>query len=329
VLEYSPSSTWIVEADLALTKWKGDLLFVFLVAVLVAAWIYLYPDPSSGPLSPLAPPPGLQATELPTYASSEGLGLTYRHYEPHGEAERVLILLHDTLLHSGWYESLGQDLAARGVGVYLPDRRGWGQSGGDRRQVSENRPCLLEDITAMLAVAQARYPQSRIYLGGHGRAAGLVLQYAATQRPLDGVVLIAPILSDDQPNLRAEGWQELVSAHPGEAFLARAGLAYWPVWRYNWPPSMLQADPLLESRISISWQQETVPSNPADLRGSPHVPLLYLQGGTDPLFELDATAELIERFDMPDKHLEIWDGADYLTIIEAAAEPISRWMAGR
>jgi pimeloyl-ACP methyl ester carboxylesterase len=143
------------------------------------------------------------------------------------------------------------------------------------------------------------------------------------------VILIAPILSDDQPNLRAEGWQQLVSAHPGEAFLARAGLSYWPVWRYNWPPSMLQVDPLLEGRISISLQQETVPAEPTAAYGSLHVPLLYLQGQIDPLFEPDTTPELMARLDSPDKHLEIWPDADYLTIIEAAAEPISRWMVGR
>jgi alpha-beta hydrolase superfamily lysophospholipase len=264
-----------------LKKWKGDILFVTLIGALIAGWISLYPNPGESPLAPLEPPAGLEAKTVPTYASADGTKLAYRRYEPQGPPSHVVVLLHDTLLHGGWYERLGQDLAQRGVAVYLPDRRGWGHSDGDRRKVAEDKTVLLQDITAIIAVAQTRTPHAEIYLAGHGRAAGLVLQYAATQRPLSGAILLSPYLSQEQPNLRQEAWQQFASAHPGEAFLARAGLSYWPVWRYNWPQAMTEADPLLETRCALACQRETLID--ADARGGADTDMLQLATQASPL----------------------------------------------
>ena len=75
----------------------------------------------------------------------------------------------------------------------------------------------------MIAAAQARYPQKEVFLAGHGRGAGLVLRYAAADRPLSGAILISPYITNDQPNLDPDGWRAFASAHPGEAFLARSG----------------------------------------------------------------------------------------------------------
>ena len=311
-------------------KWTGDILFLFVVAALVAGWMYLYPRPSDGPLSTVQTPPDLQTATLSSYASSEGLKLTYRLYEPRsGDVNSVLILLHDTLLHSGWYGNLGQALAERGIAVYLPDRRGWGHSAGDRQDTAENRDVLTDDIAALTAVAAARYPQKQVFLGGHGHGAGLAVRYVATRRAVAGVVLISPYITDAQPNLRPEGWRALVTAHPGEAFLARAGLVDWQIWRYNWPGAMRAADPLIETRCSITWQQETVPENLDAACRALTSPLLYLQGQDDPMFSASETSDLVACFAAPDRTLELVPGVDYLTIIDATAPTIAGWLAER
>jgi alpha-beta hydrolase superfamily lysophospholipase len=310
-------------------KWKGDVLFLLVVGALVVGWITLYPDPVDSPLSSLDTPADLHVEELDSYASPEGLKLAYRLYEPEGKVTHVLVLLHDTLLHGGWYETLARGLAERGIAVYLPDRRGWGHSDGNRREVSEDRDVLTEDITAMLAAAQARYPQRKVFLGGHGRGAGLVMRYVASSRPVPGVILISPFISEDQPNLRPEGWQQFVTVHPGEAFLARAGLAYWPVWRYNWPQSMAKADPLLERKSSTSWQKETVPDDLAAAYDALNAPLLLVQGKDDPLFDADKTGQVLASFDTLDRQLETVPNADYLSVINVAAEPIANWLAAK
>jgi acylglycerol lipase len=312
-------------------KWKGDITFLLVVGALVAGWMYLYPKAGDSVLASLEPPADLQAraTELPSYASPEGLKLSYRLYEPAGDARYVLVLLHDTLLHSGWYANLGRDLAAQGVAVYLPDRRGWGGSAGNRREVAENKSVLTDDITAMIAAAQARYPQKKVFLGGHGRGAGLVLRYAASGRPLPGAILISPYITDEQPNLRPEGWQKFAGAHPGEAFLAQSGLVHWPVWRYNWPQAMVEADPLIESRCSVSCQQETVPDDPSAAYRALTVPLLYIQGGADPLLDPAKTALEVARFATQDVKVQVLPDTDYLTVLDVAGAPIANWLESK
>ncbi len=308
-------------------KWKGDLAFILVVGALIAGWMSTYPRPGAGPLSPLPVPPDLKASDLPYYASPEGLKLAYRFYEPSGKVERVLIFLHDTLLHSGWYADMGRELARLGIAVYLPDRRGWGHSAGDREQVARDSDMLTGDIAALVVVARHRYPQARIFLGGHGRGAGLVMRYVAERRPISGAVMVAPYITDDQPNLRQDGWHRLLVAHPGEAFLARSGLIYWHVWQCRWPLAMVKADPLIATRCSLAELHETMPDDPQDAYAAFTIPLLCIQGEADPLFVPERTATWMTRFATLDRRLDTLPGVDYLGVINAAPGSIADWMA--
>jgi alpha-beta hydrolase superfamily lysophospholipase len=310
-------------------KWRGDIAFLIIVGTLVGGWLYLYPQSAEGPLSRLPTPDDLARGRVSSYASFEGLKLAYRLYEPSTDVEHVLVFLHDTLLHGGWYADLAQDLVAEGVAVYLPDRRGRGLSAGDPRQVAADRSVLVEDITAMIEVAQSRHPQADIFVGGHGRGAGLALGYAVSGRPLSGLVLVAPLISDGQPNLRLEGQRSLLTAHPVEAFLARSGLYHWHVWHVNWPRSMVGADPAIGTELSISDMRETVPEDPAAAYAALSVPLLCIQGKEDPLLDAGRTPDLVALFGSANRQLEVLPNVGYLTVVEAAANPIAHWLEGR
>ena len=120
-----------------------------------------------------------------------------------------------------------------------------------------------------------------------------------------------------------------MSAHPGEAFLARSGLIYWRVWNYNWPREMIEADPLIKTEISIASIQETVPDDVDAAYAALTAPLLCIQGRNDPLFDPDKTAELMIRFATPDRQLETLPDVDYLSVIEVSANPIANWLDGR
>jgi len=314
---------------IAMKKWQGDILFLLVIGALVGGWLSLYPRSADSPLQPIDTPETLDDKTVRTYASHEGLELAYRLYEPRGTVRHVVILLHDTLLHGGWYDAMGRGLAAEGIAVYLPDRRGRGYSADDRRSVAEHPELLIEDITALISVAQSRFSQTSIYLGGHGRGAGLAVRYAASERPIDGLILISPYLSDEQPNLRTEGWRELLVAHPGEAYLARSGLYHWAVWQVRWPQAMVAADPLIEQRISLSDMGETVPDDLAAAYAAVTMPLLCVQGEDDPLFQTDQTSAWLATFASTDRQLETLPGRDYLTVVDEAANPIAHWLEGR
>lgn len=307
-------------------KWQGDVIFIATIAVLIGGWFYLYPRPGASDLSTLDAPIDLDIKPR-TYASPDGTALAYRLYEPLGEAQAVLVLLHDTLLHSAWYAELGYNLAERGIVVYSPDRRGWGHSGGDRQRGHDAADVLAQDVMALVAAAHARYPQQRIYIGAHGRGAGIALSYTAARQPVDGVVLIAPIISPDQPNLDPGGWNRWVVAHPIEAWLAQAGLDTWRVWHYNWPKTMIDADPLLETSCSIVCERETVPADVDAAYQSVTAPLLYIQGEQDFLFNQDKIADLMAHFASPRKQALVVSGTDYLSVLTLAADPIADWIA--
>ena len=92
---------------------------------------------------------------------------------------------------------------------------------------------------------------------------------------------------------------------------------------------MVEADPLIESRCSISCQQETVPNDPAAAYGALTVPLLYVQGGADPLLDETKTAVEIARFATKDVQVETLPNTDYLTVLEVAAAPIAHWLESK
>ncbi len=305
-------------------KWQGDLVFIIAVVFLIGGWFYLYPRSGSSELTTLDAPLDLDI-EPRTYAAPDGTALAYRLYVPSGQTQAVLVLLHDTLLHSAWYAELGYGLAAHGIAVLAPDRRGWGHSGGERQQ-NQDTTVLMEDIAALINVAQARYPLAPLYLGAHGRGAGLALSYIATRRPIAGVVLIAPIISDKQPNLSPSGWARLVKAHPIEAWLARAGLKQWAVWHYRWPKAMVEADPLLETTCSIACEQETYPVDLQTACQALNMPLLYVQGEQDFLFDQAKLADWMAQFATPNKQILLISDADYLGVLITAADPIADWI---
>lgn len=305
-------------------KWHGDLIFVLVIVILVGGWFSLYPRSSTSPMMTLDAPLDLDV-EPRTYAAPDGTELAYRLYAPTGEVKSVLVFLHDTLLHSAWYAELGYGLAGHGVAVLAPDRRGWGHSAGERRQ-NQDADVLVEDLMALVNIARARYPQARLYIGAHGRGAGIALRYLAARRPADGLVLIAPVISSNQPNLNPDGWARWVQAHPVEAWLARSGLKNWAVWSYRWPQTMIKADPLLETTCSLVCEQETYPTDPQAACRAVTVPLLYVQGEQDFLFALDKLPDLMAQFATSDQQAILISGADYLSVLTSAAGPIADWM---
>jgi pimeloyl-ACP methyl ester carboxylesterase len=92
---------------------------------------------------------------------------------------------------------------------------------------------------------------------------------------------------------------------------------------------MIRADPLLETRCSLSCQQETVPDDPIAAYNALTVPLLYVQGQADPLLDADKAAEEIARFATRNVRTEILPHTDYLSVLDVAAAPIANWLETR
>lgn len=71
--------------------------------------------------------PHIQATAIVEHVtSSDGVRLPIRAWRPSGAPRRVVVALHGMVTHAGWFAQLGERLAARGVALLAPDRRGNG-----------------------------------------------------------------------------------------------------------------------------------------------------------------------------------------------------------
>ena len=81
---------------------------------------------------------------------ADGYTLSVRRYEPAQAAEHQLILLHGVVSHSAWLAPIGERMAAAGIRLIAPDRRGAGlnqQGSGDAPSVVS----LLDDANAVIS----------------------------------------------------------------------------------------------------------------------------------------------------------------------------------
>jgi alpha-beta hydrolase superfamily lysophospholipase len=104
-------------------------------------------------------------------------------------------LIHGLQSHAGWFveSQAGERLAANGLAVYAPDRRGSGHSTSPRGDVASFRQ-WFSDLSDVVQLAAHDYPSTPIHLVGHcfgaNIALGAVLSGATPQAR--SVVMLTP-----------------------------------------------------------------------------------------------------------------------------------------
>ncbi len=96
---------------------------------------------------------------METITYSDGYATAVRWWRP-ADARGAVLYFHGIQSHGGWYEASGAELAAQGLTVLMPDRRGSGHNTIERGHVSSAKQCLgdagealgsLLDETGLLA----------------------------------------------------------------------------------------------------------------------------------------------------------------------------------
>lgn len=114
--------------------------------------------------------------------------------EDQKEPRAVVLLLHGTISHSGFYSPMANFYTHEGFAVFGIDLRGWGQSQGyGRNGVIGNYDEYLLDLSSAYEEVKARYPDAPLYLQGEsmGGAIALLSQIENTVE-VDGLILNAP-----------------------------------------------------------------------------------------------------------------------------------------
>ena len=110
------------------------------------------------------------------------------------EPQAVILILHGTLVHSGFYDLVSAHYANQGYAVFGIDFRGWGQSQGyGRRGNVDDYDGYLEDLKVAYEEVRQRYPSLPVYLQGEsmGGTIALLSQVEKTVE-VDGLILNAP-----------------------------------------------------------------------------------------------------------------------------------------
>ncbi|GAC1318021.1 MAG: monoacylglycerol lipase [Thermoleophilaceae bacterium] len=141
-----------------------------------------------------------------TLVGAGGLELYSQSWLPGSSPRALVVLAHGASEHSGRYDWVGRQLAARGYGVHALDHRGHGRSQGSRALI-DRMDRAVWDLDRLVDVAAAEAP-GRVFMLGHSMGGTIALSYAiAHQDRLAGLVLSAPLaaLEAAPPALRAAG----------------------------------------------------------------------------------------------------------------------------
>jgi muconate cycloisomerase len=238
---------------------------------------------------------------LEIYAD-DGLELRYRAFAPDGPAGAALVYLHGIQSHGGWYVETAAQLARRGYAVYLPDRRGSGDSlapRGDFRDPAQ----LVADVRRFVRLAGREHPDAPVVLVGGCWGARPALAYAL-EHPYDlaALALVGPALKAKVDldlseklavfggRLRDRGRKIRI---PLEAEMFTENLPYL---------EFIRDDPLSLHEVTARfyfeqflWDKRLLATRELAM------PVLLLQAGRDPIVDGESVRAWFEELDAPSK----------------------------
>lgn len=137
-------------------------------------------------------PSALPSCDVLPAVAADGARADVMLQRPATEPVRLLYWLPALGVAAKHYQPLAQALAEHGIAVAIHEWRGIGSS-DKRAGRHENwgyRELLEDDVPAGIAVARARVPHARLYLGGHSLGAQIATLYASLH-PQDVAGLLA------------------------------------------------------------------------------------------------------------------------------------------
>lgn len=287
-------------------------------------------------LQPTARPEPTQYTVAPNaegrwMRSADNLTLFGQWWVPATAPKAVVIIVHGTALHSGFYSPWANALTKQGYAAYGFDLRTWGQSQGFGRNGNvESYDDYVSDLELAYKEVKTRFPDVPVYLQGESMGGAVVLLASMTKRiPAEGLILNAPAV---QPN---PGFGMLRLPN----FIANLGL-----WVLGTGGSILPnfpAYPTLESLSSrlvfytddgrqrfLKDPHNTHTALPAAyitgleegtkrIRANLHnleVPFIVLHGTKDALVPLSSSELLMAKASSKDRTIKVYPGMPHATL---------------
>lgn len=272
--------------------------------------------------------------------TQDNLTLFGQWWKPAGEPRGVVLLLHGTMAHSGFYYPWAQQLTARGYAVFGIDLRGWGQSQGfGRRGYVKDVHEYVDDVALAYREVKRAYPTQPLFLQGESLGGGVaVLADLRGDLPVQGLILNAPGVKARLGRF-TPGWL----SDAGLWTLGNAGRA-WPNFpavplgnkflfdhlgkTFIFDPAVHERawkDPYMtHSTMPVSWLTavEDMTSQAQKEMSRITTPFIVLQGTKDNLVPLKASQSLMAKTSSADKTSKIYEGVSHCTLHDFGKEQV-------
>jgi alpha-beta hydrolase superfamily lysophospholipase len=251
--------------------------------------------------------------------ATDGVRLHYRHWRARAQHQAVLLYLHGIASHSDWFAETAPVLAAQGVSVYAPDRRGSGLSEGQRGHLARYERALL-DIDEIVRFVRSANVGRPLFLAGSSWGAKVAVVYAAARAEfLSGLLLLGPGL---MPRVNLPLWRRLqVIAGHTLTPTARIPIPLTPEL-YTRNPAYLEyirSDELrlLTATSRFFWETSRLDRSRRSASERLRVPLLIVQGEDDAMMNVPKTTAWFSRLRDEDKTYVGYPGAGHTLEFES------------
>jgi acylglycerol lipase len=209
-------------------------------------------------------------------------------------AVAIVVFLHGIASHGAWFADTATWLADHGVGVYAPDRRGSGRSGG-RRGHLRRYEWALSDVEEIVRAAGAEHVGRPMFVAASSWSAKLAVVYAAQGRPLDGLLLLGPgLLPTVKLSVARRVWVLLghLLAPTSRVAIPLSPELYTAEEGYR---RYIRTDPLrLHSATTrFFWETARLDRRRRPATARLQLPVLMLQGDADAMMDVAATRRWI------------------------------------
>ncbi|MDX2127460.1 MAG: alpha/beta fold hydrolase [Chloroherpetonaceae bacterium] len=269
----------------------------------------------------------------------------------------VLLFLHGTAAQSRLYLPLRDSLLRRGIGTVLMDLRGHGLSEGEPGDVRDVND-LIRDLRIVMIHLKKKYPEKKIFLGGHSLGAGLTLKYLqnfAERDSLfikpDGLVLISggfvPIPVEEcnsADSIKDKNSSKLVvtsdTVHSKFATLNfLEALTYFPLGfmgihlkpiRLVLPDEEIVREAVSKKLLVSEYSfQFFLAAFPVDLEMAyllSTFPSLLIVGNQDEVISVCGAKETFRRLNTEEKELLIFSNTNHINVIWRAGGEVGDWI---